>query len=98
MTVTALPTDGAVLLSDGTTPVTLGEGLNVAQLTSLMFKPTQDNTGQSSTFGYTVSDPAGKTANGTATLTTGPSAIVLENEKPGTDSAFGRLTRVKIPH
>jgi hypothetical protein len=31
-----------------------------------------------------VSDPAGKTAVGSATLTTGPNPIVLENEKPGT--------------
>ncbi len=83
VTVTALPTDGTVLLSDGATPVTLGEGLTVAQLTGLEFKPAQDNTGKSSSFAYTVSDPAGHTANGSATLTTGPNPIVLENEKPG---------------
>jgi hypothetical protein len=91
VTVTALPTDGAVLLSNGTTPVTLGESLTVAQLTGLLFKSTQDNTGQSSSFGYTVSDPAGKTAAGTATLTTGPNPIVLENEKPGTPESVWQV-------
>ena len=49
-----------------------------------MFRPAQDNTGQTSSFGYSVSDPGGKTANGSAALTTGANAIVLENEKPGT--------------
>jgi Domain of unknown function (DUF4082)/Bacterial Ig domain/Cadherin-like domain len=90
VTVTALPANGAVQLATGT-PVTLGETLTVAQLTSLLFKPTQDNSGQSSTFGYTVSDLAGKTAPGTATLTTGPNSIVLENEKPGTDPSIWQV-------
>lgn len=47
--VTALPMDGAVLLANGTSPVTVGESLTVAQLTGLMFKPTQGSTGQNST-------------------------------------------------
>src|ERR1035437_2160702 len=81
--VTALPTDGTVLLSNGTTPVTVGQSLSVSQLTGLLFEPTQDNTGKTSSFAYTVSDPTGKTASGSATLVTGPNAIVLENEKPG---------------
>jgi hypothetical protein len=83
--VTALPTDGTVTLSNGT-PVTAGESLTVAQLTGLEFKPAQDNTGQSSNFSYSVSDPGGNTAAGNVSLTTGPNAIVLENEKPGTDA------------
>jgi hypothetical protein len=89
--VTALPTDGTVLLSNGTTPVTVGESLTVAQLTGLEFTPNQDSTGQSSTFTYTVSDPAGKTATGSVTLTTGPNAIVLENEKPGTPESVWQV-------
>ena len=83
VTVTALPTNGSVLLSSGTA-VTAGESLSVAQLTGLLFQPAQDNTGHTSSFGYSVSDPAGKTANGSAALTTGANAVVLENEKPGT--------------
>ena len=81
VSVTALPTDGTVLLANGTSAVTLGQSLSVAQLTGLLFKPTQDNTGQTSSFNFSVSDPAGKTAIGSAALTTGPNAIVLENAK-----------------
>ena len=83
VTVTALPTNGSMLLPNGTA-ITTGESLSVAQLTGLLFRPAQDNTGQTSSFGYSVSDPGGKTANGSAALTTGPNPIVLENEKPGT--------------
>ena len=59
VTVTALPSDGAVLLSNGTTAVTVGETLTVAQLTGLEFQPTAGLFGQSSTFTYSVKDPAG---------------------------------------
>jgi hypothetical protein len=93
--VTALPTDGAVLLSDGSTPVTVGESLTVVQLTGLEFKPNQDSTGQSSSFAYTVSDPGGQSANGSATLTTGPNAGRTRSRGPL--KAYGRSTRVKIP-
>ena len=62
VTVNALPTDGTVLLANGTTPVAVGQSLSVSQLTGLLFKPTQDNTGKTSSFGYSVSDPAGNTA------------------------------------
>ena len=92
VTVTGLPTDGTVRLSDGTTPVTIGESLTVAQLTGLMFKPAQDSTGQSSTFTYSVSDPAANSANGSVTLATGPNAIVLENEKPGTPQSVWQIS------
>ena len=91
VTVNALPTDGTVLLTNGTTPVTVGQILSVSQLTGLLFKPTQDNTGQSSSFAYTVSDPGGTTATGTATLATGPNAIVLENQKPGTPESVWQI-------
>jgi len=72
LTVTGLPTDGTVLLSDGVTAVTNGEILTVAQLTGLMFKPTVAAFGQSSTFTYSVSDPSGNRAAGTAALAIGP--------------------------
>src|ERR1035437_2675329 len=91
VTVTGLPTDGTVLLSNGTTPVTMGESLTVAQLTGLMFKPTQDSTGQTSTFTYSASDPAANSANGSVTLAAGPNAIVLENEKPGTPQSIWQI-------
>src|SRR6516225_9467012 len=77
VTVTALPSDGTVVLADGITPVTLGETLTVAQLTGLKFRPSLDGFGTSSTFAFTVSDPAGTTASATATLAIGPSNTPL---------------------
>ena len=91
VTVNALPTDGAVLLANGSTPVTVGQSLSVSQLTGLLFKPSQDNTGHTSSFGYSVSDPAGATATRPATLTTGPNAIVLENQKAGTPQSVWQV-------
>ena len=91
VTVNTLPTDGTVLLANGTTPVTVGQSLSVSQLTGLLFKPTQDNTGKTSSFGYSVSDPAGTTASGLAALTTGPNAIVLENQKTGTPQSVWQV-------
>src|SRR5947208_2953498 len=67
-TVNGLPSDGTVYLADGTTAVTAGEKLTVAQLTGLTFKPTAGQSSQSSTFSYTVTDPAGLSAAGSATL------------------------------
>ena len=89
--VTALPTDGTVLLSDAATAVTVGESLTVTQLTGLMFKPAQDNTGQSSTFSYTVSDPSAHSANGSVTLKTAQNPIVLENALPGTPQSVWQI-------
>jgi len=40
VTVNSLPSDGTVYLAGGTTAVTVGETLTVAQLTGLTFKPT----------------------------------------------------------
>jgi hypothetical protein len=73
VTVTGLPSDGTVLLADGITPITLGQSLTVTQLTALKFRPGLNAFGTSSTFGFTVSDPAGSTAPATATLTIGAS-------------------------
>jgi hypothetical protein len=72
VTVTGLPTEGTVLLADGVTAITNGEILTIAQLTGLEFKPTAEAFGQSSTFAYTVADPNGNKALGTATLALGP--------------------------
>src|SRR6266496_92526 len=68
VTVTGLPSDGTVYLADGVTAVTSGETLTVAQLTGLTFKPTTGVYSQSSQFTYSVSDPSGLSASGTATL------------------------------
>ena len=68
ITVTALPTDGVVVLSDGMTPVNSGETLTVAQLAGLLFQPTAGTFGASSTFTYTVANPSGLTTSATTTL------------------------------
>jgi hypothetical protein len=68
VTVKSLPSDGTVYLSDGATPVTAGESLSVAQLTGLEFQPTANLASGSSSFTYTVSDPAGLSVGGSATL------------------------------
>ena len=70
--VTGLPTDGTVFLSDGVTRVFVGERLTVTQLTSLLFQPTNGLFGTSSSFTYSVTDPSGTKATGSATLTIGP--------------------------
>jgi hypothetical protein len=72
--VTALPSDGTVYLGDGRTVVGSGQSLTVAQLTTLTFAPTPGVSGQSAQFSYTVTDPAGSSAVGTATLTVNPAA------------------------
>ena len=77
VTVIALPTDGVVLFADDITPVTLGETLTVAQLTELRFRPVTNGASLTSTFGFTVSDPAGNNASGTATLAIGSSTTPL---------------------
>src|SRR5215471_3741318 len=92
VTVTALPSDGTVLLADGITPVTLGETLTVAQLTGLEFRPTLDSFGTSSTFAFTVSDPASNTASATATLAIGPSNTPLVTTPAGSTENSTSLT------
>jgi hypothetical protein len=66
VTVTGLPTDGKVVLSNGTTQVTSGQTLLISQLTGLEFVPTAGASGQSSSFKYSVSDPSGASATGAA--------------------------------
>ncbi len=67
----ALPSDGTVTLANGTA-VAGGEALTSAQLTSLLFTPAAGQFGASSAFTYSVSDPAGNAATGTAALAIGP--------------------------
>src|SRR6185436_6213770 len=66
VTVTGLPTDGNVYLSDGVTPVLPGELLSVTELTGLTFAGSPGGTAQSAQFTYSVIDPSGATATGTA--------------------------------
>src|SRR5215467_4527664 len=75
ITVTALPSDGTIFLSDGITPIYLGEKLTVSQLTGLKFQPKLGLFGVSSTFTYKVTDPSGLSAIGSATLSISPASI-----------------------
>ena len=68
ITVTGLPSDGAVLQSDGVTAVSNGQSSTTVQLAGLEFKPTAGLSGQSSAFTYSVKDAAGNTTPGSATL------------------------------
>ena len=71
ITVGTPPTDGAVTLADGTA-VTAGESLTIAQLTGLAFTPSAGLFNATSSFTYSVTDPANNSSTGTATLSIGP--------------------------
>ena len=82
VTISTLPNDGTVLLSNGATSVYVHERLTVQQLTTLFFQPTPGAFNTSSTFTYQVTDPSGATATGTATLSIAP-----QNTPPTTTPA-----------
>src|SRR5262249_2545900 len=82
------PTNGSVFLSDGVTPVTVGQSLTVALLTGLEFSPSPGVSAESSQFTYSVTDPAGKTAVGNATVSVGQnSASNILTVGPGQEYA-----------
>lgn len=72
VTITAVPNDGSVSLNGAA--VTVGESLSVSQLTDLDFTATAGAYSQTSPLAYTVTDPSGASADGTASLTIGPAA------------------------
>ena len=74
VTITGLPTNGSVFMSDGVTPVSNGEILSIMQLTGLLFQPSSGSFGQSSRFSYEVTDPTGLRAWGEATLAIAPAS------------------------
>ena len=97
--VTSLPTDGTITLADGVTAVTAGESLTVAQLEGLAFTPTAGAHNQTSTFTYTVTDPNGDSAIGTASLGIGnvpipatPAAPTITQENTNGYANTGALT------
>ncbi len=98
LTVTALPSDGTVLLADGVTPIYVGETLTVAQLIGLRFRPTLNIFGQSASFAFTVSDPVGNTVSATAALAIGPSNTpVVTTPTSLTAPANAPATAIGIP-
>ena len=84
----ALPTDGIVTLSSGSTPVTTGQTLTATQLQDLKFTPTPGASSQASTFTYSVTDEAGNAATGTAQLVVGgPGAPKITGTKASSTRA-----------
>ncbi len=77
ITVLGLPSEGMILLADGVTPVSAGEFLTASQLTGLKFTPHAGVVAESSIFSYSVSDPAGNSSFGEATLSVAPTGNVL---------------------
>jgi autotransporter passenger strand-loop-strand repeat protein len=84
-TITQLPTDGTLLLSSGgtTTPVSAGETLTIDQLTNgLEFQPTSGAVSETSILTYTVTDPAGASGVGSATLSIGRATSLWQDQSP----------------
>ena len=67
--ISALPTNGALTLADGTA-VSVGEQLTSAQLTGLLFTPAAGSDSTSS-LAYIVTAPSGDTTTGTVAFNTG---------------------------
>ena len=68
VTLTALPTNGALALADGTPVAGVGTVLTVAQLAGLVFTAAPGAAGITSVLRYTVADPAGATASAAVTI------------------------------
>lgn len=92
ITVTGLPSNGKVVLADGTTPITADKTLTVPMLTGLMFVPAPGAFEQSSTFAYIVKNPAGLTAPGSVTL------IIRPNMTARAPARFERTQSDPTPH
>ncbi len=88
ITVGTLPSDGTVELADGT-PLSSGQALTVDQLGGLLFLPADGQFNQVSSLAFTVTDPAGNSSSGAATLAIGPSTDV----DPSTGSALPVIDR-----
>src|SRR4026209_83495 len=80
ITVTGLPSAGTVTLADGTTAVSAGQTLTVAQLTGLKYTAPADLASATAyTFTYSVSD-GNSTDTGTATIN-----VTTVNDAPAAD-------------
>ena len=95
--VVALPTDGSVCLAGGSTALTVGETLTVAQLTGLVFEHPWQWFQRSSTFTYIVADPAGQTASGSVSLTDGPRETGVPELAPASGDTINGITTTSQP-
>jgi hypothetical protein len=74
VTITEIPSNGTVLLSDGTTCVSQGQILQVAQLNGLMFRPAPDACGKLSLLQCRTLGAGGTSVVGSVLLAVGPDA------------------------
>ena len=72
--VTELPTNGTVVLSDGGTPIRVGQNLTLTQLSSLRFKPNPGAIPQSSLFRWNEAAPGGTITSRSVALPFDPSS------------------------
>lgn len=84
ITVTGVPTNGTVFLSNGTTPVIVSEALTVDQLTGLQFRPMPGVSNVGSSLTYIATDAAQNSTAGAAALTVGPQAGSAPAQLSGT--------------
>ena len=82
--VNTLPDNGSLTL-DGVA-LTANQSLTVADLAALDFTPTTGVSGQTSSFTYSVIDPAANTATGSVTVSVGPPAPSTPVLAAGSDS------------
>ncbi|MBV8525752.1 MAG: hypothetical protein JOY71_27185, partial [Acetobacteraceae bacterium] len=93
-TITVLPTTGTVVLADGTTPVSAGESLSLAQLAGLRFKPgpaapagagsSAAAAPQSSELQWNEGVPGGTMTPMSMTMPTGPVTSTATSAAPNT--------------
>ena len=93
ITVSALPGDGTVYLSDGSTAVTIGEPLMADQLNGLEFKPSATSNAECSFFSYTVTDAAGNSTIANVALSVNAGGTISGTIN-GTDTIAAGTTEV----
>lgn len=72
--ITELPSNGTILLADGTSPVAVGQTLTAAQLTRLRFRPARGAEGHISNLSYLVVGAAGSAIAGCVLFVVHPAA------------------------
>lgn len=94
ITVASLPSNGSIARA-GNSEISVGDRLSSRELTTLTFTPNQGASDQSSNFSYRVSDPAGNTCDGAASISVGPTididpvtGVTLPSIEPNLNASF----------
>jgi hypothetical protein len=80
--VTELPTNGTVVLADGSTPISVGQNLTLKQLSGLRFKPNPGAIPQSSLFRWNETAPGGMIISKNVALPFDASTATPNSEQP----------------